>query len=165
MTHLLSVLSWTQKRAGSWEAKRSKSGGWETVRNKCAIPQKGTKIPSSPDLIITSSVSLKTRVGGGKKRESSGWYCLCVENQIDCGEICTKLLYVKFVIPGQPTEHPSSLGLTRPCLSSPDMSCLQTVPAGQLTGVILVFTAVTVQWRSMPMYRTLFPWLEKEKNS
>lgn len=152
MTHLMSVLSYTWKGAGCWEAKRLKSGEkWSKIVRFLRKDQ----MPSSLDLIITPSVSLKPR---GEKREYFDWCCLCVENQINCGEICTILICVMFVIPGRPSEHPPSKGLTRPWLSCP-------VPAGQLTGLRLVFTAVTLLWHSMHMYRTDFPWLENKQKA
>ena len=68
------------------------------------------------------------------------------KNQIDCGENFAQNFYMLSPSSlGSPLNTHPPPGLTCPCLSSPDLSCLQTVPAGQLTGVILVFTAVTVQ--------------------
>lgn len=60
--------------------------------------------------------------------------------QIDCGELCTNLLYVKFVIPGQPAEHPSSLSaVSSPVLPS-FVSPSDCSGPGQLTRVIFGFS-------------------------
>lgn len=70
---------------------------------------------------------------------------------------CTPNSSMFFFWVGHSWAGPASTFPPRLVVACPhNLSCLQTVSPGQLTGPL---TAVTVQWRSMPMYRTWFLWL------
>ena len=94
----------------------------------------------------------------GKKRVQTNIYLLlCVyKDGINWWDL-HNIPYVKFVVPGQPNQTPLLPEFVMSCQSTPVLSCLQTVPSGAADRGGLGLTAVTVQWRSMPMYRTCFP--------
>lgn len=145
MTHVMSVLSWTHQRAGSfvvWKVRGAERGpkrGWG---------EKKKRDQTGPDNIWTQRVE---RLWGEFKWIF--WLVLspCLKINIRLWwNLHKPFLSVALVNPW--TAHRSP---TRIILSS--TGSVLPSDEGQLTRVILVFTAVTVQWRSMPMYKLYSP--------
>lgn len=121
MTHVMSVLSWTHQRAGSFEVLKVR-GGERVQRESDDSSEKKWKIEERPDWTWQhlNSARLKNR-GGNKVNLLTGFVSVFKSQHRLWWNLHKPFCLLRRWIPGQPTDHP-------PTSSCPPLvlSCLQT---------------------------------------